>query len=358
MIGVSVVLLRNRMIGVMRLSLQLVLLILTLVSPVVALTVEETRFLDNVGEYYRDLGMPERSTWLQQQMAKGNISFEKMTGKDAGTSAMTDPLTGHIRVNSATLAYSSYRSVAEAAFTLTHERKHQDQSYLGWVGSYYNQDSGLGNPYEREGWAEGFMVNRRAALTLKKRLEKAKNSHDRLVLAEQLSEVTRIWRVLSDEWKSKRKKEFGEFNLGELTDPDGSAVEFDELDQEMAVIQSKAKDVVVTTKALLKSYQGRYRGSLSGGAVGAFNFQVARDYSIRGSIGGKHRLGPFKGTLEGRVNSDGRVSGKLYGSLTLATGEEGFTGSFQGYINGNKASGSWTGGAENVWPSGRWSANR
>lgn len=342
----------------MRLFSYILLLGLILTSSTFALTADEKRFLKKVEKYYLNLGMREKAAWLRNQVAKGMINSEKMTGEEAGTTARTIMRSGEILINKRVMLDDKYRSIAETAFTLCHERKHSEQSYLGWAGATYNQDAGQGNPYEREGYAEAFVVNRRAAHILQSRMNKAKNAHDRLVIAEQLSEVTRIWRVQADLWKS-HKKNFGDFKLGELKELDGSSVDYAAIDREMALIQKRAKDAVVTSKALITSFQGLYRGRLQGErTIGSFNFNVARDYSLRGTIRGKTFMGPFQGTLTGRVNSEGRVTGQLGGTVTTAIGKETFTGDFSGYIKGKKGSGTWKGGAEETWPSGKWSVSR
>lgn len=341
----------------MRQLTSLVLGWLLLALPAFSLTAEQQRLLGRVSEYYRFVDQPGLATWLEDQVSKGQVTFGTLTGKESATMAAVHMRTGIVTINEGMFTRDDFASLVDLGNTLAHERKHTTQSYLGWAMETYKQDLGYGNAYEREGWAEGFRVARATALKLRKDLAKARSSREREIAGQRLKIAVDSWQTLANDWK-KESKTYGSFPSNQFVDSDGLSISMEEMAAERTELKKVALDAVVTSKAMVTTYAGRYIGQLSGGASGRFAFQVQSDYSVSGSISGTHKYGSFKGTLQGRVDRDGLVSGQVQGTVSDKSWSEGFTGTFSGRISGSSASGEWTAGAEGIWPSGSWSVTR
>lgn len=333
------------------------LLVLMLGLPSAALTDDQNFVLDKVEEFYKSVGMKDRAAWLARQRKLKRISFEVFTGDEVGASAITDPSDKTIRINGTAAHQFKDANYAGLAMTLSHERVHQDQSSLGIMASKLKQAAGFGNKAEQEGWAEGLKVGRDIVMELRKKLAKAKSARDKIILGKKLEAAAHTWKVLLDEW-NVAKKNYGDFPATEFQDKDGMILTVEDMLAESVDSMKVAKDNYIPASAMVKPYSGRYNGRASGGAVGTFNFVVGQDYNVRGAVAGTHKMGSFKGTLDGRVNADGILSGKVYGSIKTSWGVEKFSGSFSGRMSGNRASGKWQAGAEGVYPSGSWAVQK
>lgn len=340
-----------------RLWLKVFLGWLLLTLPTWALTDEQKRLLGRVSEYYRFVHQDNLATWLEGQVNSDKVVFGKFTGDKAATIAAVDMLTKTITVNETMFTRDDFASLLDMGNTLAHERRHSNQSYLGWGLETYKQDLGHGNAYERDGWAEGFRVARATALKLQEDLTKATSARQREIAGQRLKIAVESWQTMANDWAGE-SKQYGSFAPGEFTDSDGLPLSLEDMAAERKALLGAARDAVVTSKALTTTYSGLYRGQLSGGASGSFAFQVQSDYSVSGQISGTHQYGNYKGTLHGRVDQDGLVSGQIRGTISDDSWSESFTGTFSGRISGNSASGKWTAGADDVWPSGTWSVNK
>ena len=135
-------------------------------------------------------------------------------------------------------------------------------------------------------------------------------------------------------------------------------------------------DIVARVNALsplLKAYgslasggfEGTYIGQFTGGGQGRIRF-IVKGTSVTGSISGSCLadpcgVDPMVGTFSGTIDKEGRITTNLTGTLTDSSGKLGsfgFTGSINGTVNGNTASGDWNG--KNAWgaPHGSWTATR
>lgn len=330
---------------------------LLLAIPALSLTAEQERLLGRVSEYYRFVDQPGLASWLEDQVGKGQVTFGTLSGKESATMAAVHMRTGVVTINEAMFTRDDFASLVDLGTTLAHERKHTTQSYLGWAVETYKQDLGYGNAYEREGWAEGLQVARETALKLRNDLSKARSAREREIAGQRLKIAVDSWQTLANGWKQESKV-YGNFPANQFVDSDGLSISLEQMAAERTSLKKVALDAVVTSKASISTYDGRYIGQLSGGASGRFAFTVQPDYAVAGSISGSHQYGNFKGTLHGRVDTDGLVSGQVMGTVSKGSWSERFTGTFSGRISGGTASGDWTAGAEGVWPSGSWSVNR
>ena len=331
------------------------LLFLTL--PLSALTAEENKMLDKVELFYKSVGMNDKAAWLAKQRQLKKISFEKFTGDEVSTTAITDSSDKTIRINSNYAKRFTYRNYVDLGLTLGHEKVHQDQSSLAVIAARCKQFGGYGNKAEQEGWAEGIKIGRDVVMKLRKQLANAKSSREKIILGKRLEQAAGSWQTLLNDW-NVQKKEYGEFSSQQFQDADGMFIDVNDMLKESKQALKLAKDYVVPANSMVSSYPGKYRGKALGGAVGSFNFDVRSDYSVVGSVSGTHKMGSFKGTLDGGVNVDGLISGQVWGTIQTKYGVEKFAGSWSGRLTKTGAQGKWSAGAEGVYPSGSWVVNK
>ena len=148
------------------------------------------------------------------------------------------------------------------------------------------------------------------------------------------------------------------------------------IDEYIANLRPTIQDILARYNALnpllmaygklgAKGFDGTYIGQFTGGGQGRIKLTV-KGTSVTGSISGSCLaspcgVDPMVGTFSGSITKDGYITTTLSGTLTDSSGKLGsfgFTGSINGSISGDKASGEWDG--KNQWgaPSGSWSASR
>lgn len=333
------------------------LVLLLLCSQATALTLEEDKMLDKVELFYKSVGMDDKAAWLASQRKLERVSFERFTGSEVNTSAITDTSSKTIRINANFANSFTYRNYVDLGLTLSHERVHQEQSALVVVACRCKEFGGYGNKAEQEGWAEGLKTGRQVVMTLRKQLGEAKSSREKIALGKRLEEAAGSWNTLLNDWNIQKEK-YGEFSSTEFQDADGMVLGVDDMLKESQEAISIARDFSVPASQMVSNYSGKYRGQAAGGAAGSFNFDVRSDYSVMGSVSGSHEMGAYKGTLEGSVNADGLVSGQVWGSINTEYGVEKFSGTWSGRLTDSGAQGHWSAGAEGVYPSGNWTVNK
>ena len=338
-------------------SMRVFIFLLLLSLPVCGLTQDEERLIKKMSKYYQSVGMKEKAQWLERQVKAGRVVFDRFTGDDAASSAWVHPRTKVITINENVLTNNNFRGLVVLGNTLSHERKHQEQSYLGWVCESHKESLGLGNAYEREGWAEAIRVARKVTMALRKKLGKAKSARDKAAAGRRLKAAAGAWRVLLDSWKSKSKS-YGKFSPREFRDSDGLPLSLDDMAKEQAEAHEVALDAIVVGETLSQPYTGKYRGSLGGGAKGSFNFDILGTNKLRGVIRGSYYKGSFQGKVDGTVNQDGIVRGKVYGTVKMSFGKYNYTGDFSGSVTTSGGRGTWRAGQGKTWPSGTWSVRK
>jgi hypothetical protein len=100
------------------------------------------------------------------------------------------------------------------------------------------------------------------------------------------------------------------------------------------------------------SIDGRYAGSLGGGASGSIQFTV-NGGSLSGNVAGTYDGDPFHATLSGSVD---RVTGGMQATLTGTVGGYAFNGTVSGQIRAGTAAGSWNAQNQYTRSSGSWQA--
>jgi hypothetical protein len=335
----------------MRFILPMMLLLLTL--PSVALTDDQSQMLDKIALFYKSVGMNDKAAWLAEQRKLNRISFEKFTGDEVHTSAITDSSTKEIRVNENLAKTFTYRNYVDLGVTLSHERIHQDQSSLAVIAARCKQAAGYGNKAEQEGWAEGLTAGRKVVMTLRKQLAKATSSRDKIILGKRLQQAAESWQNHLNDWNVQKKK-YGDFPSTEFQDSDGMFYTVEDMLKESKQAMKVARDNLVPATHMVSQFPGKYRGKAVGGAVGTFNFDIRADYSVVGTVKGNHKMGSFDGVIDGGVDVDGLLRGGVSGTIKTRYGVEKFSGTFSGKMTKSGAQGRWTAGAEGVYPSGDW----
>lgn len=203
--------------------MRLFLFFLLLLLPGFAQENPEGKLLENLGKYYRLVGMDERATWLTHEIKAGRVRFGEFPATESDTAAAVEMRTGIITINNNLLGDNTFRGLVDLGNTLAHERVHQNQSYWGWAAQTYKQDLGMGNAYEVAGWAESIRVARQATLKLRARLSQAKSQRERERLGEMLKQAAGSWQNLLADWKAASKT-YGNFASREFVDEHGLSI--------------------------------------------------------------------------------------------------------------------------------------
>jgi hypothetical protein len=100
------------------------------------------------------------------------------------------------------------------------------------------------------------------------------------------------------------------------------------------------------------SIDGRYAGTLGGGASGSIQFTV-NGGSLSGNVAGTRDGDPFNATLTGTVD---KATGGMHATLTGTVGGYAFNGTVSGQIRAAGAAGSWNAQNQHARSSGSWQA--
>ena len=344
-----------------RLSIFIASLIL-LTQPVWAqLSAEEKAAVNKLYKYYNSMGMKSDAAWLKREVQAGRIKFEKL---EPGTSANCDIETKIVTINSDN-DFSKLRTMIDLGATVAHERTHQDQDPEGWKNEQWREHYWMGNSYEREAWGVGIKKARETAIIFRNRMLKAPSERQRQIEAARLKMALDSWKVLVNDWHAASKR-FGKMTL---TDSDGLPLTWDDMEKEQKQWMDQVKKTGANSSLIAKPYAGKYRGTLQGPFRDVtFGFQVSQSGEVQGRASGKWiytkadgKPGqcPFVFSVRGNVTVDGLVKCSLNGTLYPKDfGEWEFSGRLNGNIQGDSASGKWSGSNKHGSMKGTWRANR
>lgn len=346
-------------------------------------TAEQTAALKKVLGFYRQVGDEAAAKQLEAEIAKGNVLFGKTS---ENVNAECDVGSKLITVNAASVAglaagdLRGWQTTASMAETLFHEMVHQQQDRWAWTGSYWQETVGQGNPCEQQAWGGALQRLGGWIRATERELDSQKNAHPR-VRAETARRLQMLFKelvVVRNDYKAVRKS-IGELRL---TDASGRVVGVDAFVASLEPANKKAAGTIALASQQAVSFDGTYKGSVSGHFNGTLGLKVD-GYTVTGrfNASAESRTGGFDPTgtpfdvagnagsgptalrssvtadLSGTIDVDGNLKATLKGTLTETGGgakaPRAFTGSLSGSISKSlTAKGSWSGNGK----SGSWSA--
>jgi len=341
-------------------------------------TEEQSAALKKVLAFYRQVGDETAAKQLEAAIAKGTIVFGKTSENVNAECDMSSKL---ITVNLGsvnTLGGSDMRSwqaTASMAETLYHEMVHQQQDRWAWTGSYWQETLRQGNSCEQEAWGAAIQRLGGWIRATERELDSQKNAHPRVQ-----AETARRLQLLFEELQAVRndykglRKSIGELGL---KDASGRPIDVDAFLASFQPAHKKAVDTIALAKQRVVSYDGIYKGTVSGPFKGTVGLKVD-GYTVTGrfsasaetttpgfdpkgtpfDVAGAKGYGPAKvrsdvsADISGSIDVDGNLKATLKGSVS-GKGNGSFTGSLSGSVSKSRtASGAWSGNGK----AGTWTA--
>jgi len=346
-------------------------------------TTEQSAALKKVIVFYRQVGDEAAAKQLEVEIAKGTILFGKTS---ENVNAECDTGSKLITVNAGSVEalgasdMRGWQATASLAETLYHEMIHQKQGRWAWTCSYWQEAVGKGNPCEQQAWGAAMQRLGDWIRTTERELDSQKNAHPR-VQAETARRLQLLYRelvVVRNDYKAVGKK-IGELRL---SDASGRTVDVDAFLAAYESASKKAANTIALSKQVAVSFNGSYKGTVSGPITGTIGFRVdgftvtgrfnasaeatSAGFDPKGTpfdIAGARGSGPMtvkssvSADISGTIDVDGNLKATIKGTLTEAGGRTPSTRAFTGELSGSiskslTAKGKWSGNGK----PGSWSA--
>jgi hypothetical protein len=280
----------------------------------------EQTAIDALAKFYEQHGSAPLANQLREGFKNKTVVFGEVEGDD---NAMYDHGSKLMTLNRSLpekltdqAAGQMFNAKAAAAMTVAHEFEHARQSWFAWHRARANERLGYGNQAEQAAWKRGFEAGAEWIRFKKRELDRliaeGKSQQERAGAAAELRDLCATWQVYVNDYVAVRKG-IGDIVVSNPTLPllDG----FPEEQADPVAFQDKVKElqqeavgIVRIAQAMAVSFDGEYRGKISGRSLTANVTFTVKNFEVKGLVRGLKGLDPLYAEIRGQVDADGRVT--------------------------------------------------